>query len=128
MTVIASCPFSVPWAAQFSLVSFLHCLVIVGDTELSFSFPTPLETQPSFLTGDQVLADRKSFCVHIHTAVSQQGRLPMVFSSCKEFVFPAWQRCATQVACNIVGSTLIEASLCGGASGVFGVPTDICDS
>lgn len=52
----------------------------------------------------------------------------MVFSSCKEFVFPAWQRCATQVACDIVGSSLIEDSLCGSASGVFGVPTDICDS
>jgi len=73
---------------QQSLFSFLCCLVIVGDAELSFSFPVPLETQPSFLAGEQAPAERKSFHVHTHTAIYQHGWLPMVFSSCKEFIFP----------------------------------------
>lgn len=95
---------------QQSLVSFLCCLVIIGDVELSFSFLMPLETQPSFLTGEQTSADRKSFCVHIYTAVCQHVWLPMVFSNSKEFVFPGWQFYATQVANDTVGSSLMEAS------------------
>lgn len=103
---------------QQSLASFLCCLVIIGDVELSFSFPVTLETQPSFLTGEQIPADRKSFCVHIYTAVCQHGWLPMVFSNSKEFVFPGWQCYASQVACDTVGSSLMEASSWRSVSGV----------
>lgn len=117
---------SLEWPGSAELVFLLCCLVILGGAELSFSFPVPLEMQPSLLTGEQAPADRKSFRVRTHAAICQHGRLPMVFSSCKEFIFPGWHCCATQVACDIVGSSSREASLWRGTSGVLGVPIDIC--
>lgn len=42
----------------------------------------------------------------------------MVFSNSKEFVFPGWQCCATQVAYDTVGSSLMEASSWRSVSGV----------
>ena len=84
MTGIASFPFWVPRVAQFSRACFPSCtaLWLLWLRTLNSDFPSwlPLEALPSFPTGEQAPADRKSLPVHM--ALCQHRWLPVVLSSC----------------------------------------------
>lgn len=94
---------SLGWPSTAGLV-FLHVLLsYCWGCWCQFFLPSTSWNTAIFLTGEQTHADRKSSPLHIHITVCQQGWLPIVLPSCKEFIFPGQQCCATQVAGGTVG-------------------------
>lgn len=116
--VITSCASVTPWVLsgdldQQSLVGFQCCLVVVGDGDAQFCLAwcfVLLETA--------IIPDRRAspcwlaiFLLLRHMTECQGEWIQKFFLSCREFIFPGQQSCATQVVHETTGSLMIEVAL-----------------